>query len=70
MQHNGHASYVNIGASQDTLVANKAKAVAEQKQLAEKKRLATENNGAAVKDAKAKDEKKKKRGRGRRGNED
>src|SRR5690606_10246623 len=25
MQHNGHASYVNIGASQDTIVANKAK---------------------------------------------
>ncbi len=70
MQHNGHASYVNIGASQDTLVANKAKAVAAQKELAEKKRLETENNGAAVKDAKAKDEKKKRRGRGRRGNED
>jgi len=70
MQHNGHASYVNIGASQDTLVANKAKAVAAQKELAEKKRLATENKGAAVKDAKAKDEKKKRRGRGRRGNDD
>ncbi|WP_286856798.1 MULTISPECIES: PepSY-associated TM helix domain-containing protein [Sphingobacterium] len=70
MQHNGHASYVNIGASQDTIVANKAKAIAAQKELAEKTRLAATNKGTAVKDANAKDEKKKKRGRGRRGNED
>ncbi len=60
MQHNGHASYVNIGTSQDTLVANKAKALAAKKELEEKK-----NRKANVEEGK-----KKKRGRGRRGAED
>lgn len=54
MQHNGHAGYVNIGPSQDTVVANKAK------ELAAKKNKAAE----------VKNDKKKKRGRGRRGAED
>ncbi|NPE45833.1 PepSY-associated TM helix domain-containing protein [Sphingobacterium prati] len=58
MQHNGHASYVNIGASQDTIVANKAKLIAAQK------------TKGITKDSEAKGEKKKKRGRGRRGAED
>ncbi|MNJ97069.1 hypothetical protein D3C87_148080 [compost metagenome] len=60
MQHNGHASYVNISTSQDTLVANKAKALAAKKELEEKK-----NRKANVEEGK-----KKKRGRGRRGAED
>ncbi len=60
MQHNGHASYVNIGTSQDTLVANKTKALAAKKELEEKK-----NRKANVEEGK-----KKKRGRGRRGAED
>jgi hypothetical protein len=60
MQHNGHASYVNIGASQDTIVANKAKELAAKKELDEKK-----NRKANVEEGK-----KKKRGRGRRGAED
>jgi hypothetical protein len=60
MQHNGHASYVNIGTSQDTLVANKAKELAAKKELEAKK-----NKKANVEEGK-----KKKRGRGRRGAED
>lgn len=60
MQHNGHASYVNIGTSQDTIVANKAKELAAKKELEAKKN----------KKADAEEGKKKKRGRGRRGAED
>ncbi len=53
MQHNGHASYVNISDSQDSIIANKAKAIAAKKELEAKNNNVTE-------------EKKKKRGRGRR----
>ncbi|WP_426790050.1 PepSY-associated TM helix domain-containing protein [Sphingobacterium sp. WOUb80] len=60
MQHNGHASYVNIGTSQDTIVVNKAKELAAKKELEAKK-----NKKANVEEGK-----KKKRGRGRRGAED
>lgn len=54
MQHNGHASYVNIGPSQDSVIANKAKVLA-----------AKEDKGAGIAGGK-----KKKRGRGRRIDED